>query len=105
MEVVINVSCKDYNRNGLESRLWALGSAGLTNVLALSGDYPAEGLGGQAAPVFDTDSVGLLEMIRLMDQGLTKQAGPSSRKGVETQSDRFLRGRGGQPVQEDRGRA
>ena len=80
MEVVINVSCKDYNRNGLESRLWALGSAGLTNVLALSGDYPGQGFGGQSAPVFDTDSVGLLEMIRQMDQGLTHQAGPSSKK-------------------------
>ena len=80
MEVVINVACKDYNRNGLESRLWALGSAGLNNVLALSGDYPGQGLGGQAAPVFDTDSVGLLEMIRQMNDGLTHQAGPSSRR-------------------------
>ena len=34
-DVVINMSCKDYNRNGVESRLWALGSQGFTNVLAL----------------------------------------------------------------------
>ena len=80
MEVVINVSCKDYNRNGLESRLWALDSAGLNNVLALSGDYPGHGLGGQSAPVFDTDSVGLLEMIRQMNGGLAHGSGPSARK-------------------------
>ena len=29
-------------------------------VLALSGDYPTDGYQGQASPVFDTDSVGLL---------------------------------------------
>ena len=103
MEVVINVSCKDYNRNGLESRLWALGSAGLTNVLALSGDYPAEGLGGQAAPVFDTDSVGLLEMIRLMNQGLTKQAGPSSRKGSRHNPTGFYPGAAVNPFKKTEG--
>ena len=69
-EVVINVSCKDYNRNGIESRLWALGSIGFENILALSGDYPAQGFAGQAQPVFDIDSVGVLEMIRQMNEGL-----------------------------------
>jgi methylenetetrahydrofolate reductase (NADPH) len=69
-EVVINVSCKDYNRNGIESRLWALGSTGFRNILALSGDYPVQGFSGQAQPVFDVDSVGLLEMVRQMNEGL-----------------------------------
>ena len=69
-EVVINLSCKDYNRNALEGRLWSLSSAGFRNILCLSGDYPVDGLSGQARPVFDTDSVGLLEMIRLMNAGL-----------------------------------
>ena len=69
-DVVINMSCKDYNRNGVESRLWALGSQGFTNVLALSGDYPTGGFQGQAQPVFDIDSVGLLELIEQMNEGL-----------------------------------
>jgi len=69
-DVVINMSCKDYNRNGVESRLWALGSQGFTNVLALSGDYPTGGFQGQAQPVFDLDSVGLLELMRQMNEGL-----------------------------------
>lgn len=69
-DVVINMSCKDYNRNGVESRLWALGSQGFTNVLALSGDYPTGGFQGQAQPVFDIDSVGLLELMRQMNEGL-----------------------------------
>jgi methylenetetrahydrofolate reductase (NADPH) len=72
-DVVINMSCKDYNRNGVESRLWALGSQGFSNVLALSGDYPIGGFQGQAQPVFDIDSVGLLELMRQMNEGLPNQ--------------------------------
>lgn len=70
-DVVVNLSCKDYNRNGIESRLWSLASNGFDNVLALSGDYPVDGFAGDALPVFDTDSVGMLEMIRRMNAGLS----------------------------------
>ena len=68
-EVIVNVSCKDYNRNGIESRLWALGSYGFDAVLALTGDYPTAGYAGQARPVFDIDSVALLEMVRRLNEG------------------------------------
>jgi methylenetetrahydrofolate reductase (NADPH) len=59
-EVIIHLSCKDWNRNALESRCWKLASEGFRNVLALSGDYPVSGYNGQSAPVFDIDSVGLV---------------------------------------------
>jgi methylenetetrahydrofolate reductase (NADPH) len=62
-EVIIHLSCKDWNRNALESRCWQLASGGFRNVLALSGDYPVSGYHGQAAPVFDIDSVGLLKLL------------------------------------------
>jgi len=62
-EVIIHLSCKDWNRNALESRCWSLASEGFRNVLALSGDYPVTGFHGQASPVFDIDSVGLLKMM------------------------------------------
>lgn len=65
-EVIIHLSCKDWNRNALESRGWKLASEGFLNILALSGDYPAGGYHGQAAPVFDIDSVGLLKMFSEM---------------------------------------
>jgi methylenetetrahydrofolate reductase (NADPH) len=83
-DVVIGMSCKDYNRNGVESRLWALGSQGFSNVLALSGDYPIGGFQGQAQPVFDIDSVGLLELIRQMNDGL-----PNQRRGSAGRVDRL----------------
>ena len=69
-EVVIHLSCKDWNRNALESRGWQLASLGFDNILALSGDYPVSGYQGQASPVFDTDSVGLLRMFSDMNAGL-----------------------------------
>ena len=71
-EVVIHLSCKDLNRHGLESEAWQLASEGFHNILSLTGDYPAEGYGGQAKPVFDTDSIGLLTMLREMNQGLLR---------------------------------
>ena len=69
-EVIIHLSCKDWNRNALESRGWKLGSEGFDNVLALSGDYPVVGHKGLAAPVFDIDSVGLLNLFSEMNAGL-----------------------------------
>ncbi len=69
-EVIIHLACKDLNRNGLESRIWSLASAGFDNILCVSGDYPAVGHAGQARPVFDLDSVALLDMLKEMNQGI-----------------------------------
>jgi len=71
-EVLIHLSCKDFNRHGLESEAWQLASEGFHNILALSGDYPAVGYNGRAKPVFDIDSVGLLTMLNDMNQGRTR---------------------------------
>jgi methylenetetrahydrofolate reductase (NADPH) len=62
-EVIVHMATKDANRNLLESRAWGLASGGVRNVLALSGDYPVAGERGMAAPVFDVDSVGLLQLL------------------------------------------
>jgi methylenetetrahydrofolate reductase (NADPH) len=78
-EVIIHLSCKDWNRNALESRGWKLGSEGFDNVLALSGDYPAAGHKGLAAPVFDIDSVGLLSLFSEMNRGLPDTRKPGTR--------------------------
>jgi methylenetetrahydrofolate reductase (NADPH) len=68
-EVVIHFTCKDLNRNGLESAAWQLDSEGFHNVLAMTGDYPVGGSGGRAKPVFDLDSVGLIAMLDRMNRG------------------------------------
>src|SRR6195952_895024 len=68
-EVVIHLTCKDLNRNALESEAWLLHSEGFNNILAMTGDYPIAGNGGTAKPVFDIDSVGLISMLHQMNQG------------------------------------
>ncbi len=69
-EVVIHLSCKDFNRNGLESEAWHLASEGFHNLLVLSGDAAGAGIAGGAKPVFDIDSVGLLWLLGQMNAGL-----------------------------------
>ena len=78
-EVIIHLACKDWNRNALESRGWKLSSEGFHNVLALTGDYPVTGRHGLAAPVFDIDSVGLLELFSAMNAGLPDERRPAER--------------------------
>lgn len=69
-EVVIHLTCKDLNRNGLESEAWMLNSEGFYNILAMTGDYPVSGSEGLAKPVFDIDSVGLISLLSRMNRGL-----------------------------------
>ncbi len=86
-EVVIHLTCKDLNRNGLESEAWLLHSEGFHNILAMTGDYPIAGAGGAAKPVFDIDSVGLISLLNQMNGGLAK--GP---RGATSERTNFLVG-------------
>src|SRR3984885_10374677 len=70
-EVVIHLTCKDLNRNGLESEAWMLNSEGFHNILAMTGDYPVGGNDGLARPVFDIDSIGLISLLHTMNDGLS----------------------------------
>ena len=76
-EVVIHLTCKDLNRNGLESEAWLLNSEGFHNILAMTGDYPTAGNDGLAKPVFDLDSIGLISMLDKMNRGFD----PKNRQG------------------------
>jgi methylenetetrahydrofolate reductase (NADPH) len=67
--VVLNITCKDSNRNALESKAWQYASEGFDNLMVLTGDYPIEGYQNIAQPVFDIDSVGLLKMLSDMNKG------------------------------------
>ena len=74
-EVVIHLTCKDMNRNGLESEAWSLHSEGFHNILAMTGDYPVIGNAGVAKPVFDIDSIGLIAMLSEMNSGFNLYTG------------------------------
>src|SRR3954465_15542993 len=79
-EVGIHLTCKDLNRNGLESEAWLLNSEGFHNILAMTGDYPVAGNEGLAKPVFDIDSVGLISMLNKMNRGFDPKGGQAGSK-------------------------
>jgi methylenetetrahydrofolate reductase (NADH) len=82
-EVVIHLTCKDLNRNGLESEAWMLNSEGFYNILAMTGDYPGAGNLGFAKPVFDIDSIGLISLLNRMNQGLSSREIPGKGQPLE----------------------
>lgn len=90
-EVVIHLSCKDFNRNGLESEAWHLASEGFHNLLVLTGDAAGTGIAGGARPVFDIDSVGLLWLLAQMNAGLDVTR-PGARRPVRLAATHFYPG-------------
>ncbi|HHX51054.1 MAG TPA: methylenetetrahydrofolate reductase, partial [Clostridia bacterium] len=47
IEPLVHFTCKDKNRNQMESQLYALDRAGVRNLLVMTGDYPVTGFKGR----------------------------------------------------------
>ncbi|MBI3040670.1 MAG: methylenetetrahydrofolate reductase [Chloroflexi bacterium] len=69
LEPVFQMTCRDRNRIALQSDLLSASVLGIKNVLALTGDVASLGDHPQAKPVFDLDSVLLLQVIRRLNEG------------------------------------
>ncbi|MBN1913571.1 MAG: methylenetetrahydrofolate reductase [Candidatus Omnitrophica bacterium] len=69
-EPVFQVTCRDRNRLALQSDIISAAALGIENLLILTGDYPTLGDHPEAKPVFDLDSVQLLEVVRGLQQGV-----------------------------------
>jgi methylenetetrahydrofolate reductase (NADPH) len=69
LDVIIHLSCKDKNRNQLESLLYAWDRQDLNNLLVITGDYPQQGYEGCPKPVFDLGSVQVLDMLSRLNRG------------------------------------
>lgn len=69
-EIVMQISCRDRNRIAIQGDVLGAAAMGVSNILCLTGDGVQAGDQPAAKPVFDLDSVSLLECIREMrDQG------------------------------------
>ena len=66
-EVIIHLSCKDKNRNQMESLLFGWDRHNLHNLLVIAGDYPKEGYCGFPKPVFDLDTIHVLDLLSSMN--------------------------------------
>jgi len=69
IEPVFQMTCRDRNRIALQSDLLTAYVLGFENVLCLTGDFVTLGDHPQAKPVFDLDSVSLLQAARELEQG------------------------------------
>ena len=63
---VMQISCRDRNRIAIQGDVLGAAAMGVSNILCLSGDGVQVGDHPEAKPVFDLDSMSLLEMIRVM---------------------------------------
>jgi 5,10-methylenetetrahydrofolate reductase len=68
-EPLLHLTCRDRNRLALESELLGAAALGLENVLVVSGDYVTLGDHPEAKPVYDADSVQLLQIARGLMEG------------------------------------
>jgi len=68
-EPIFQMTCRDRNRLALQSDLLSAASLGIENVLILTGDHTTMGDHPDAKPVFDLDSVQLLEVARKLESG------------------------------------
>lgn len=79
VDALVHFSCRDMNRNAFESRVMALARNGVDNLLVVTGDYPASGFEGNAAGVFDLDSVQAIKYLKAMNAGIEV---PGPKKGT-----------------------
>lgn len=70
IDPVLQVTCRDRNRLALQADLLGAWVLGIRNVLALTGDHPTLGDHPEAKPVFDLDSVSLLDLIGKLGSGV-----------------------------------
>ncbi|OGR08874.1 MAG: hypothetical protein A3K23_02985 [Desulfobacca sp. RBG_16_58_9] len=75
---LLHLTCRDRNRLALESDLLGAAALGLENILVVSGDYVTLGDHPQAKPVYDADSVQLLQIARGLMEGHDSAGWPLS---------------------------
>lgn len=69
-EVIMQLTCRDRNRIGLQSDLLGAYALGVRNICVMTGDFPSCGDHPGSKPVYDLDSVQLLELVHRLNSGI-----------------------------------
>ena len=70
LDVNMHFTCRDRNLMGIQADLLGAHALDVRNILAMTGDPPRAGDYVNATAVFDVDGVGLIEILRRMNDGL-----------------------------------
>jgi methionine synthase / methylenetetrahydrofolate reductase(NADPH) len=70
IETVLHFCCRDRNILGMQSELLGAHTAGVRNLICITGDPPRMGTYPDATAVFDVDSIGLTNIVNNLNQGL-----------------------------------
>lgn len=76
IETVLHYVCRDRNVIGIQSDLLGAYALGIRNILALTGDPPKLGSYPDATGVFDIDSIGLVNVLNRLNNGLDIAGNP-----------------------------
>ncbi len=68
-EPILQMTCRDRNRIGLQSDLLGASVLGIRNVLCMTGDHPNAGDHKEAKPVYDIESAQLLRVVDSLNNG------------------------------------
>lgn len=66
---VMQMTCRDRNRIGIQADLLGGHLLGIRNILCLTGDYPTVGDHKDAKPVYDLDSVQIMQVVQGLNSG------------------------------------
>lgn len=66
---VMQLTCRDRNRIAMQSDLMGAHMLGIRNILCLTGDYPTVGDHKEAKPVYDLDSVQVMQLVQGLNSG------------------------------------
>jgi homocysteine S-methyltransferase len=70
IEAVSHFCCRDRNILGIQSELLGAHTAGVRNLICITGDPPRMGLYPDATAVFDVDAIGLVNIVNNLNHGL-----------------------------------
>ena len=70
LDPVYQLTCRDRNRLALQSDILSAAALGIENISILTGDYTTAGDHPEAKPVFDLDSVQLLQVVGKLQSGV-----------------------------------
>ena len=70
IEAVLHFCCRDRNILGIQSELLGAHTAGVRNLICITGDPPRMGSYPDATAVFDVDAIGLVNIVKNLNHGL-----------------------------------